>query len=254
MLCFLTVLCVVLGAAVFWLRRHLAQLRGWNGERIVANRLREGLPEPNYFIFNNVYLPTADGTTTQIDHVVVSEFGVFVVETKNYSGWIFASSDSKVWTETFPKSKHTFQNPLRQNYRHVCAIAENLGLPKDFIRGVVAFTGGEFKTEMPPGVVYARGVVRHIRSFETCILKRKEVAQIVAAISEWDATVSKSRRKAHVANLKARYASASADAPVSSCPVCGGEMRLRHQKADGKSFYGCRKYPDCRGIVDVEGK
>jgi len=195
----------VLFAALFIVRSHYAQMRGWNGERIVANRLRKGLPNPDYFIFHNVYMPTTDGMTTQIDHVVVSEFGVFVLETKNYSGWIFASEDSKVWTQTLPRSKHTFQNPIRQNYRHVCAIAENLGLPKSYIRGVVVFTDGEFKRGMPPGVVYSSGAVQYVKSFSSRILKRKEVEQIVAAISEWDASVSKERRAAHVANLRARH-------------------------------------------------
>ena len=68
------------------------------GERLVARRLRDGLPD-EYLLLNDVYLPLPDGTTTQIDHIVVSQYGVFVVETKCYKGWIFGDSESRAWTQ-----------------------------------------------------------------------------------------------------------------------------------------------------------
>ena len=180
--------------------------KGKMGELLVMARLRKGLPESHYEILNNIYLPIDDGATTQIDHVVVSRFGVFVVETKNYSGWIFADASSKVWTQTIYHTKNTFQNPILQNYRHVCAIAENLGLPKEYIRGVVAFTGNcEFKTPMPDGVVYSRQLANYIKSFSSPILKEREKEDVIAALREWDASVTPEQRSAHVANLKRRH-------------------------------------------------
>ena len=185
--------------------------KGKVGELIVMTRLRKGLPEDEYEILNNIYLPTENGTTTQVDHVVVSRFGVFVVETKNYSGWIFADASSKVWTQTIYRTKSTFQNPIRQNYRHVCAIAENLGLPKDYIRGVVAFTGDcEFKTPMPEGVVYSRRLADYIKSFSDPILKDGEKEEILEALREWDASVTPEQRAAHVDNLRQRHGTAEA--------------------------------------------
>lgn len=180
--------------------------KGKIGELLVASRLRKGLPEGEYEILNNIYLPIADGATTQIDHVVVSCFGVFVVETKNYTGWIFADAASKVWTQAIYHTKNTFQNPIRQNYRHVCAIADNLGIPKEYIRGVVAFTGDcEFKTPMPDGVVYSRRLADYIKSFATPILKEREKEEIIAALREWDASVTPEQRAAHVDNLRRRH-------------------------------------------------
>ena len=180
--------------------------KGRMGECLVAARLRKGLPEGEYEILNNIYLPIDDGATTQIDHVVVSRFGVFVVETKNYSGWIFADASSSVWTQTIYQVKNTFQNPIRQNYRHVCAIADNLGIPKEYIRSVVAFTGDcEFKTPMPDGVVYSRKLVDYIKSFTTPILNDRVKEEILAALREWDASVTPAQRAAHVDNLRRRH-------------------------------------------------
>ena len=177
--------------------------KGKMGELLVMTRLRKGLPVDEYDILNNIYLPIGGGATTQIDHVVVSRFGVFVVETKNYSGWIFADASSKVWTQTIYHAKNTFQNPIRQNYRHVCAIADNLRLPKEYIRGVVAFTGNcEFKTPIPDGVVYSRKLADYIKSFASPILKEQEKAEILLALREWDASVTPQQRASHVDNLR----------------------------------------------------
>ena len=180
--------------------------KGKIGELLIMTRLRKGLPKSEYDILSNIYLPIGEGATTQIDHVVVSRFGVFVVETKNYSGWIFADAASKVWTQTIYNTKNTFQNPIRQNYRHVCAIVDNLGLPKEYIRGVVAFTGDcEFKTPMPEGVIYSRKLVDYIKSFNSPILKEREKTEIGLVLREWDASVTPQQRASHVDNLRQRH-------------------------------------------------
>ena len=225
--------------------------KGARGERIVASRLREGLPE-EYQILNDTYLPLPDGTTTQIDHIVVSQYGIFVVETKNYSGWIFANENSAKWTQTIYHCKHTFQNPIRQNYRHICALSSNLKIPKDYFTSVVAFTGDcEFRTLMPDGVVYSRNAAKHIRSFTKPQIKPEQVPRIVSAILAWQGTIAEERKAAHVENLKASHRAISSSAAVPKCPHCGGDMVLRHRRSDGAAFYGCRSYPRCKGIVNI---
>ena len=225
--------------------------KGARGELIVASRLRDGLPE-EYQILNNTFLPLPDGSTTQIDHIVVCQYGIFVVETKNYSGWIFGNENSAKWTQTIYHCKHSFQNPIRQNYRHICALSDNLKIPKDCFKSVVAFTGDcDFRTEMPEGVVYSRKAAQYIRSFTTPRIKPGQVAEIANAILAWQGTVSEERKSAHVQNLKRRHSEVRTDSPAPKCPFCGGDMVMRHRRSDGAAFYGCRKYPSCKGIVNI---
>lgn len=73
--------------------------KGMFGEYLV-NKLLSQLPNPDYTLVKNVTLPTEDGTT-QIDHIVVSKFGVFIVETKNMRGWIFGSKSQRQWTQKY---------------------------------------------------------------------------------------------------------------------------------------------------------
>ncbi len=106
-------------------------------------------------LLDNVTLNFAGGTT-QIDHILLTTTGVLVIETKNYSGWIFAGTEDAEWTQVAGKTKYTFQNPLRQNYKHWLAVQKLLTFfPQEFIQDIVVFAGtAEFKTEIPEGVLF----------------------------------------------------------------------------------------------------
>ena len=182
-----------------------ARQKGKRGEKRVFNILSKCLPD-GFIVLNDIYLPSSDGTTTQIDHIVVSQYGVFVVETKNYSGWIFANARDDEWTQVIYRRKSRFQNPLRQNYRHICALAECLGISKDYFHGVVAFTEKcTFKTPMPDGVVYAVGLADYIKSFDRVQIDPAQVPEVADAIRKWAAEVGANPAKSHVESLKLKH-------------------------------------------------
>jgi restriction system protein len=83
-----------------------------------------------------VTLPTEDGTT-QIDHVIVSRYGVFVIETKNLKGWIFGSPQQKTWTQKIYRHTTKFQNPLHQDYKHTQTLQAALELDPEKIFPVI---------------------------------------------------------------------------------------------------------------------
>ena len=102
-----------------------------------------------YRLIENVTLPVG-GETTQIDHLVVSPYGIFVIETKNMKGWIFGQPNQAQWTQVIYRFKQKFQNPLLQNKMHVKAVQDLLGLEPDQVHNVVLFVGTcTFKTPMP---------------------------------------------------------------------------------------------------------
>ena len=102
------------------MKAYFPQIKGYIGEKRI-HRVLEKLGE-EYRIFNDMYVPKQDGQLTQVDHVVVSKYGVFVIETKNYSGWIFGSEKQKNWTQTIYKKKTRFYNPILQNNTHIKAL------------------------------------------------------------------------------------------------------------------------------------
>ena len=224
-------------------------LKGFAGETMVAAGAMLALPSATYVRFHDVLLPTPDGTT-QIDHVFVSRFGVFVVETKNMGGWIFGSEDGHRWTQVFPGGRKTpFQNPLRQNYRHVKAVEAALGaltLPAGSVRSVVAFVGdGKLKTAMPENVTVGMGFARYVRSFTRPVLSEDAVLAASDAIASARLDGSRAERRAHVRRLRSR----SDPALARKCPRCGREMVLRKSRRGrnaGGTFWGCSGFPSCR--------
>ncbi|HHB1654729.1 nuclease-related domain-containing protein [Bacillus cereus] len=102
-------------------KKHVPKWKGKAGEKLVK-RILSKLDPKSYFVLHNVTVYTEYGDTTQIDHIVIAETGVFVVETKNYEGWIYGSEKAARWTQGIFRKKHSFQNPFRQNYKHIKAI------------------------------------------------------------------------------------------------------------------------------------
>src|SRR5437868_4579974 len=93
-----------------------------------------------YHRFHNLIVPI-EQATTQIDHVLVSRFGIFVIETKNMGGWIFGTENDAQWTQVLFRKKFRFQNPLRQNYRHTTALAGFLGVEHSLFHSIAFFIG-----------------------------------------------------------------------------------------------------------------
>src|SRR5438445_9191178 len=95
---------------------------------------------PHYHHFRKIILPTSRGSC-EIDHLIVSPFGLFVIENKDRSGWIFGEESDRNWTAVHFTNKYAFQNPLHQNYGHVKALQELLGIGASKIHASVVFRG-----------------------------------------------------------------------------------------------------------------
>ncbi|MGI9950640.1 NERD domain-containing protein [Vibrio hyugaensis] len=222
-------------------------LKGVFGEFLV-NRLLSKLPESDYTLIKDVTLPTSDGTT-QVDHIVVSKYGIFVVETKNMKGWIFGSARQKQWTQKIYRHSSKFQNPLHQNYKHIKALETLLGCSEEHLHSVIVFIGDStFKTEMPPNVTYAQGSIRYIQQFNEIVFSDKDYALLTESINQIKlkrGVITDLKHRKHVKDVVTSKVSSN------QCPLCGSEMVLRETKRGeniGKQFWGCSTFPKCRAV------
>lgn len=224
-----------------------SSLKGWFGELSTTLGHKVFLGSA-YRDINNVTIETTNGTT-QIDHVIVSKFGIFVTETKNMNGWIFGSENQAQWTQVFPnKTKFKFQNPLRQNYRHMKAISEFLGITDDKIHSVVMFWGEcELKTEMPPNVI-TKGYATYIKSKVDVLFAEEEVDAIFTALKEGRLPKTFATKRRHLSSLRERHESET------TCPKCNSELVQRTAKKGanaGRQFLGCSNFPKCRYVRNL---
>lgn len=176
--------------------------KGLVGEWLVNLSSKWLLNKNDYYLIKNVTLPTADGTT-QVDHVLVSKYGVFVVETKSLKGWIFGSANQKTWTQKIYRHSNRFQNPLHQNYKHVKTLQMMLGLDDHQIHSVVAFMGDcTFKTPMPANVTRGAGYTRYIKSVNAQVLTPEDVREIIEKIEAGRLAPSLKTNREHVRHVK----------------------------------------------------
>lgn len=228
-------------------------MKGVFGEFLVNLAAKLFLDKHIYTLFKNVTLPAEDGTT-QIDHIIVSRYGVFVIETKNMKGWIFGSPQQKTWTQKIYRHTSKFQNPLHQNYKHTQTLQAALELDPDKVFSVVVFVGDStFKTAMPENVVYAGGYIRFLKSKMQPILSDSDVLAICAKIKSGRLTPSIRTHINHVKHVKAIVEEKQRQ-DDNSCSKCGKPMILRTARSGnnkGKQFLGCSDYPKCRMVRQI---
>ena len=186
--------------------------KGFLGETVINVAMWLKLEKDVYHRLNGITLPRDNGGSTQIDHIIVSVYGIFVIETKNYKGWIYGSEKQKQWTQAFPNgSKFKFQNPLRQNYLHIKTLADLLGLELRYFHSMIAFIGEcELKTrdELPEHVLTS-GMVSYVKKKQDKLLTEGEVTSIVEQIKSNRFTKSWRTNRQHKAYLKDKHSNAS---------------------------------------------
>jgi len=228
---------------------RLAWWKGHLGELVARAIAWLTLDTGTYRRLHNVTLPTPDGTT-QIDHIFVSRFGIFVLETKNMKGWIFGSENQAQWTQKIYANSFKFQNPLRQNFKHTKALEAALGVSSDTIHSVVAFVGGSFKTEMPQNVTKGAGFVSYIKSFRAPVFTDRQVGGFLEELQSKRLKPIPSTHRRHVRSLRNR----SRLDMARLCPRCGSPLVLRtakHGSRAGQQFWGCSTFPKCRVVQNV---
>lgn len=175
---------------------------GKAGENLVASLLDQ-LENSTYKIFYNLILPDNNGTT-QIDYIITSQYGVFVLEVKTYAGSIYGKEKEPKWTQVLGyRFKYTFQNPLRQNYRHIKALSQILNLPEGFFHSVIFFAGkSKFMTKMPENVLEEKeGLVKFIKKYKEILLTTEKLNEINNTLNNLKTNPIITEKK-HIKNLK----------------------------------------------------
>ncbi|WAU77141.1 nuclease-related domain-containing protein [Acinetobacter sp. TR3] len=199
---FYIILILLMLAVVTYLKSP--NFKGKVGEFMVSEHVAKYL-SAEYVLLNNCTLPDQKDGTTQIDHILISPYGVFIIETKNYTGWIFGSARQRQWTQKIYKKSYKFQNPLHQNYKHMKVlemILSDIVEPKD-LHSVIVFTPrSEFKTEMPENVFRGKAWINYVKSFNEEVISSIKQKRIHYRIEKEILESSWKTDRQHVEYLK----------------------------------------------------
>lgn len=111
--------------------------KGARGEYRTSQNLETTAFE-NKLLFN-CYIPNRSGAKTELDIIMISTKGIYVIENKNYSGWIFGDEQSKNWCETLKGKKYFFYNPLKQNRSHIKNLERLLQIGEEKYISLITF-------------------------------------------------------------------------------------------------------------------
>lgn len=249
------------------------EFKGKHGEKLTEKELKK----VNFFgrkgkTLRNVYIPKENGETSEIDVMFICQKGIFVFESKNYSGWIFGNEKDQYWTASLASGqKNRFYNPIKQNRTHLKWLSNYLS---------------SLDVEVPlfSVIVFSeRCELKKITTFSTDInvIKRDNTYKTVKKI--WNSSedkltenqvemiyeklslltnVDEAVKVAHIKNIENKYIKSSDDSVQSEtkinertndliCPRCGNKLVLRTAKKGhnaGNQFYGCAAFPKCRYI------
>ena len=240
--------------------------KGRIGEDEVARRINHAIRKGFYGkILQNVYIPKAEGGTTEIDVLFVSIKGIFVFEVKNYAGYIFGSNNRKEWTVTLyagknwyggkEVEKHHFYNPIWQNRGHISNLNSVLKYKVPLFSVIVFSDRSELKNvEYNPGdceILHTSSVNRYLSNmykFMADALTEEDVDRIYEKLLPYT-KVTRQEKVDHVNQILYQQQS------MPKCPYCGSNLVIRTARSgprEGKKFYGCSNYPNCHYLQNID--
>lgn len=153
-------------------------------------QLTKSLPRSEYAVLNDVLLPyKIPIRTSQIDHIVVSIFGIFCIETKSHAGWIFGSKAGRIFTQVLYRNKYRITpNPVEQNSTHIHALSQLLGAKiKVPIVNIVVFPSADkFIIDGYENVGSTDDLIETISSYNDRVYKYAEAKEIIELIGKYN--------------------------------------------------------------------
>lgn len=234
---------VLLILSVIFFVFYKAKIKGIIGEKTVSSILYL-LDNSKYKVINNVVIKNGE-ITSQIDHVIISDFGIFVIETKNYKGWIVGGEKSEYWTQIIFKYRNKFYNPLLQNSGHIKALKNCLGdYPHINYHSIIVFSiNAEIKINTSRDVIKLHQLLRTIKKYSYVNLTETEKEKITQKIKSSNVVNSYNKRQ-HIKSIKLRINQREKSIAENKCPRCGNNLSKRKGKFG--NFLGCNSYPKCR--------
>lgn len=239
------ILVTILTALLFLLKLNLVKIKGRIGEAKVKKIIQRLGSE--YISIHDIMLKNNKGFTSQIDHIILSRYGIFVIETKNYKGWVFGNEKSENWTQVVYKEKHLFRNPVKQNWSHIYALKDLLSEFQN-IRyfSIIVFTGSavlkDIESSVP--VIYETHLKQTIKKLSASECITDEQIVNIKKLIESSNIVEKHRNRTHIQNVRQNAIERQLKMENLICPNCNSELKLRNGR-NGK-FYGCSNYPYCK--------
>lgn len=212
-----------------------SHIKGFEFERLIDSHLRT-LSYDYFRIFHDILLPTPSGRTTQIDFLIISVFGIFVVEAKHMSGLLEDTGDSRYWSLTSPTGTVTeVYSPVIQNNTHIMAVRSILQVYEVEVNSMLVFPEDLKVVTNFSEVFTPDTLIASLRSMSQMLYLQQQVSYMYMDIAE-RVIYDKDARESHN-KLVDGYKK-----PTGFCLKCKKKL-TKHRMRTSKTL--CPKFPKC---------
>ncbi|TNE81479.1 MAG: NERD domain-containing protein [Bacteroidetes bacterium] len=225
---------------ILWFKKN--RIKGYLGEKKTALYLSL-LPKSKYTVLNNLVLKNKYGTT-QIDHLVISDYGIFVIETKNYKGRIYGSEHGQYWKQVLFKYKNELYNPILQNKAHINAVKNLLrDMPHLYYISIIVFSSkASLYLNCSTIVTFQHLLRQQIKRHRYVTINPEEKREILERIKTNNISSTFNKRE-HVKSIRKKDQNSRLAIEQNRCPRCKNRLVLKNGKHG--QFLGCASFPNC---------
>lgn len=220
--------------------------KGQEGEKLVESLIHE--IDGYKRTINNIYI-NDNGKSRQIDHILINQNGIFVIETKNYSGSIYGKETSDKWIKYLGSQKYYFMNPIFQNYAHQKIVSQVIDNEIE-VTSVILFT-----PKCKLNVIAKQAVVLYTDQFAK-YLRNQEIKLTNEQIDYYYKTIMDNRItneeiiNNHNSNVQHYIQYKEKLVKEGTCPRCYGKLLVKEGK--NGNFLACSNYPRCHFTKEIE--
>lgn len=233
------ILALVLIIAAPFVKRYTKKVitirKGEYGEEVVNIILERVLDADEKYLYDYKY--SADNTSTQIDHIVIKHNGIFIIETKNYSGKIYGFENQLMWKQYINNKPIEFYNPVKQNKTHIFYLNKILNNAYP-IYSIIVFVNGDISKISISEVIKYTELEHKLQQYSDYYLNNEAINNIYNILeNNQNFEISNKEHIEHIEELKEAIEN-------SKCPRCKSNLILKKSKYG--EFYGCENYPNCK--------
>lgn len=230
--------------------------KGREGEYLIYKNLAEYEKKGAKLLFN-CYIPTKTNKISEIDVLMLHQSGIYVFESKNYSGWIFGSEHDEKWTQSllgkgYEAQKEHFFNPVLQNKLHIKHLCGFLKIKQEHVYSIIVFSDRcELKS-----ITLDNQDIKVLQLFQLkntvdgffgkVVFSEEDILRLYDLLYPYT-QLSEEKKQEHINHIELDKEIREAK-KGKICPVCGAELVVRTVKRGerkGYTFYGCSAYPRC---------
>lgn len=206
--------------------------KGESGENAVSKILGDTIDGEKYVI-NDLLFETEPGKSCQIDHILINQRGIWVIETKNYAGKIYGQDNQREWIQTmaYGHEKNKFYNPVKQNSTHIYQLSQKLNVKNVFNNLVIFLPRADISDVNSDNVYYIDDLPELVNKETGIFLSLEKMKSYYKSLIDLKNTNTVSKNE-HIENIYKMQEQIE----QGICPRCGGKLVLRESK--NGLFYG----------------